>query len=61
MTLALTLVTAFWAVSIAIHASHRAAMTDKDRKDALVLLLGSFLIALVEAAAQFLYGTSWRG
>ena len=48
MTLALALVSAYWAVFIAIHASHRAAMTDKDRKDDLALLLvGSFLIALV--------------
>jgi hypothetical protein len=47
MTLALTLVSAYWAVFIAIHASHRAAMTDKDRKEDLALLLGSFLIALV--------------
>jgi hypothetical protein len=48
MTLALTLVSAYWAVFIAIHASHRAAMTDKDRKDDLALLLvGGFLIALV--------------
>ena len=48
MSLALALVSAYWAVFIAIHASHRAVMTDKDRKDDLALLLvGSFLIALV--------------
>ena len=48
MTLALNLITAAWAVGIATHASKRAAMGEKERKEELTLLLiGSFFIAII--------------
>ena len=48
MTLALTLITAAWAICIATHATKRAAMSKKERKEDLALLLiGSFSIAVI--------------